>query len=210
MNRRTVHHVCSLGPLCHSSELLKVAELKKCSYPFDWIFSSYDMVIHCIEDNFKIFMDKSYYIDIKSDKCGHKYYHEELFNHRNPLRVETDYAYYERCISRFQNLLRCKDQHKLFLLINVNMTDVTDADTNAAITFNKEFSKYTTNYTLLVVFNVINKSDNYYKHTRYGNIDFLELHTLTSSRGVRFISDGDNEYLKNVILNNCNYSFEIV
>ncbi len=208
MNHRIVKHVCSLGSLCHSSELLKVAELKKCSYPFDWIFSSYDMVIHCIEDNFKMFMDKSYYIDIKSDKCGHKHYHEELFNHRNPLRIEEDYAYYERCISRFQNLLRCKDEHKLFLVMNVNMSEVTDADKAAVVDFNNKLSMYTTNYTLLVVFNVVNKPVNSYECTRNGNIDFLELHTLTSSRGVRFINDDDNEYLKNVILTKCNYLFQ--
>ncbi len=55
---------CSLGTLCHSSQLLKRNKLKKCSYPFDWIFSNCDIIHHCISDDFKIFLDKSYYINI--------------------------------------------------------------------------------------------------------------------------------------------------
>ena len=46
-------HFCSLGTLCHSSLLLKRNNLKKCSYPFDWIYSNCDNVIHCIKNKFK-------------------------------------------------------------------------------------------------------------------------------------------------------------
>jgi hypothetical protein len=69
-----VKYVCSLGTLCQSSQILKNNNLKKCSYPFDWIFSNYDIIIRCIEDDFKIFLDKSYYISRPDNKCGHSYY----------------------------------------------------------------------------------------------------------------------------------------
>ena len=54
-----IKYVCSLGSLCHSAQILKNNNLKRCSYPFDWIFSSPNMVIDCISDDFKKFLDKS-------------------------------------------------------------------------------------------------------------------------------------------------------
>jgi len=33
-----INYTCSLGSLCHSSQILKQNKLKLCSYPFDWIF----------------------------------------------------------------------------------------------------------------------------------------------------------------------------
>ena len=50
-----IKYTCSLGTKCHSSQILKINNLKVCSYPFDWIFSNCDNIIHCIEDNFNIF-----------------------------------------------------------------------------------------------------------------------------------------------------------
>jgi hypothetical protein len=50
-----INYTCSLGSLCHSSQILKRNNYKKCSYPFDWIFSNYDIIIDCLEDDFNIF-----------------------------------------------------------------------------------------------------------------------------------------------------------
>ena len=61
-----INYTCSLGSLCHSSQILKRNKYKVCSYPFDWIFSNYDNIIHCIEDNFQSFLDKSYYQSVHS------------------------------------------------------------------------------------------------------------------------------------------------
>jgi hypothetical protein len=51
----------SIGPNCSSSELLKSQNLKKKSYPFDSIFSSLEIIKHCIDDKFKTFLDKAHY-----------------------------------------------------------------------------------------------------------------------------------------------------
>ena len=59
-----INYTCSLGNLCHGSQILKRNNYKKCSYPFDWIFSNCENIIHCIEDDFNIFLDKSYYVSI--------------------------------------------------------------------------------------------------------------------------------------------------
>jgi hypothetical protein len=47
-----INYTYSLGNLCHGSQILKRNNYKKCSYPFD-----------CLEDDFNIFLDKSYYIN---------------------------------------------------------------------------------------------------------------------------------------------------
>ena len=40
-----INYTCSLGGLCHSSQILKRNNLKLCSYPFDWIYSNCDNII---------------------------------------------------------------------------------------------------------------------------------------------------------------------
>jgi hypothetical protein len=123
-----INYTCSLGSLCHSSQILKRNKLKLCSYPFDWIFSNCDNIIHCIEDNFNIFLDKSYYINISESKCGHSKYHSEMFNHRNPLNNINDNNYYVRCVKRFKKLLQ-KQEYKLFITTFPNRNNIYDYET---------------------------------------------------------------------------------
>jgi hypothetical protein len=63
------------------------------------------------------------------------------------------------------------------------MTYIEENIKNSIINFNNQFSKYTKNYTLLVIYNIINKKNNYLAFTHYDNINFLELHTLSYSNG---------------------------
>lgn len=44
---------------CYASYTPKTNKLKKCSYLFNWIFSNCDNVIHAIQDDFNIFLDKN-------------------------------------------------------------------------------------------------------------------------------------------------------
>ena len=106
MNKTRIVHVCSLGNYCHSSYLLKRLQLKVCSYPFDWIFTNIHMIKHIIEDNFTIFLNKSYYKSISHNRCSHLYYKESMFRHHNPLINMNDYNYFIRCINRFNSLLK--------------------------------------------------------------------------------------------------------
>ena len=101
-----INYTCSLGSLCHSAQILKRNEYKLCSYPFDWIFLNYYNILDCIQDNFNIFLDKSYYINISESKCGHLKYHDCMFNHHNPLINIDHYNYYKRCVDRFKILLQ--------------------------------------------------------------------------------------------------------
>ena len=200
-----INYTCSLGSLCHSSQILKRNNLKLCSYPFDWIFSNCDNIIHCIEDNFNIFLDKSYYINISQSQCGHSKYNNRMFNHHNPLINIDNYNYYVRCVDRFKNLLQ-KQYHKLFIMIFVNMNNINENIKNNIIDFNNKFSRYTSNYTLLVIFHIPNKQQNHNIFTYNDNIHFLELHTLSCSNGVEFSNHNDNIYLDNIIKSMYNFN----
>ena len=203
-----INYVCSLGSLCHSSQILKKNGYKKCSYPFDWIFSNCDNIIHCINDDFKIFLDKSYYVSIYNKKCAHKLYHNEMFNHHNPLIHVDDYNYFVRCVDRFRNLLK-KEEHKLFLMISVNQKEnLSDSFMNKIVDFNNKFSKHTQNYTLLVIYHVPDKEQHNHISTHIDNIHFIELHTFSKSNGVNFCNKQDDNYLDNVI--NSIYKFNIM
>ena len=107
-----------------------------------------------------------------------------MFNHRDP-RNETDYNYYIRCVDRFKNLLQ-KKEHKLFIMILTNKIEIVKNDINYIIDFNNKFSKYTSNYTLLVIFHITKKEKNYHIFTYNNNIHFLELHTLSISSVIIF------------------------
>ena len=52
----------SIGPYCDATGMLKKHNLRLSSYPFDYIFSSLELIKHAIEDKFHIFLDKCFQI----------------------------------------------------------------------------------------------------------------------------------------------------
>jgi hypothetical protein len=202
-----INHVCSLGGLCHSSQILKRNKLKVCSYPFDWIFSNTSMIIDCIEDGFAKFLDKSYYISVSPLKCKHSYYSQDItFKHHNPLKKRNHYNYYVRCVGRFKQLLKYQE-HKLFILTIPNMGCVNDDIKNNIIEFNNKLSKHTSNYTLLVILHVISRSQKH-EFTYHDNIHFLELHTLLNTSGLDFVDETDTLYFDDIL--KTKYTFNII
>jgi hypothetical protein len=191
-----INYVCSLGSTCHIASFLKENKFKITSYPFDWIFSNPTNVINCIKDNFKIFLDKSYYINIEEKICGHSLYHNKMFFHHNPLINEEHYNYYTRCINRFNNLLKYP-QNKLFIMM-ITMNKIDNEIKNDIINFNNRLDKFPKNYKLLVIFHLPNNSTNYHISTFNKNIHFLEFYSLSISNGSRFEDESDNIYFKNI------------
>lgn len=196
---------CSLGGLCHSAQLLKINGLKKASYPFDWIFSNIKMVKHCIEDDFKTFLDKSQYSDyttnttLRENQCEHSIYgemvfkgeHKVIFNHHNPLSSETDYAYLERCVDRFRELLK-SEEPKTFVMFE-GLDDITKY-----IDFGYFLNNYTNNHTLLVIQNEVSDIQNLIFYKRSG-LMILRLKTISPSSGVQFQDKSDEDYLNNTL-----------
>ena len=51
-----VHYVVSLGCMCAPAKHLQRLQLRLCAGPFDWIFSTPQMVTHCLQDDFACFL----------------------------------------------------------------------------------------------------------------------------------------------------------
>lgn len=104
----------SFGTHCYVAALLRRAGLRRFSGPFDWIFSSPGMARHCVEDDFKTFLDRTHYVPVPIEqranphffRCNHTFYLQEygvkwVFNHHNAWE-DDDYAYVQRCVDRFR------------------------------------------------------------------------------------------------------------
>lgn len=120
LTSQPISSVISLGTHCYTSAMLSRQGLKRFSGPFDWIFSSLEMVTHCLEDDFRAFLDASYYAPVPVERrvdgpehnlCDHGYYLENfhvrhVFNHTDPTSVEG-HAYLQRCVDRLRTVLTC-------------------------------------------------------------------------------------------------------
>ena len=93
------------------------------------------------------------------------------------------------------------------VLEQLNMNNIDENIKNMIIEFNNKFSKYTSNYTLLVIFQITNNEQNHI-FTYNDNIHFLELYTLSVSNGTSFIND-DKIYLDNIIKSKYNFNIKI-
>lgn len=106
---REFSHVFSIGSRCATAQLMRQAGLRQSAGPFDWIFSSPDMVAHCIEDDFNTFLDHSNYLPRpfpEKQSCHHLFYDElidqdVMFPHHDPSG-SRDYSYMVRCVNRFR------------------------------------------------------------------------------------------------------------
>ena len=210
-DRTTIHHVCSLGTLCLSAQLCKDMKLKLESYPFDWIYSSFKTIMHCINDDFKIFLDKLYYTDVKDKlvghrQCGHTLYHSNMFYHHDP-RNDDDYNYYKRCVERFRHLLTV-NENKLFMISFDNQLKNNCDDIKTQVSeLNKFLKTLANNYYILVVIHIPNQDSTYYTITSDDNINFLELYTKSRSYGTGFDNKNEYAYLQRTILDS--YSFQV-
>ena len=201
---------CSLGSLSHSSQILKRNNVKTNSYPFDWIFSSPEMIIDCVEDNFNKFLDRQYYVSKSDKQCEHMYYKKSdncIFRHHNPLIHIRDYEYFSRCVIRFKNLLSEKENVKLFTTIFVNQENDSHQLKQSLIDFNSKFSLYTTNYILLVIIHFPKSKERCYKIEENANVHFLILRTVSNSDGVRFNDETDNIFLDSILKTHKYFAF---
>lgn len=209
------NQVCSFGPFCHTGNLLQRLNIKIVSFPFDWLCTTPLIISDCIENNFHYFLDKTYYIlDEKDNHQVHKYYadhfhfNKALFAHSNPLQP-TAYEYLERCIKRFQILLKCADKKLFIISYMVTYTETVDSDFRAKLQIlNETLSKNTTNYDILCIINHPNQSAQSFSFDKMdNNIIILQLNTFSISHGVFFLNENDNLFLENIM--NSHFSFDI-
>jgi len=80
------------------------------------------MITHCIEDNFRLFLNKTKYVVLDQyGHCGHSFYGPRydrtvIFNHHN-VTEEKDYAHFVRAAERFRRLLDSAGA-KIFLSVS--------------------------------------------------------------------------------------------
>ena len=222
-----IQYFCSLGTICHPARLLQRIHVKNVSYPFDWLFTDEKIIIDVLNNDFNKFMDKSYYSDaahnFNDNGCGHSEYHEDFFFHKNP-RKEEDYLYYQRCITRFKDMLH-DNAEKLFIMMYA--PGLTKHPTEVYKLFEQEVSKediiadirlrgqnlnstlmnFTNNYKLLIVMSFGNNDKQSFELDRNGSVDYLILNTLAESTGVTFkdTHTADNSLLSGII---CEYYFK--
>jgi hypothetical protein len=205
--KQVIQHVCSLGTHCQSSQICKDAGLKYESYPFDWIFSSPNMIQEILHDDFRSFLNKELYIPHGSNKCGHTLYGLHMFNHHNPKTNSNHYSYFTRCVERFRTLLS-SNSHTLFLIIYVNMTrDAFDEIKQQVIDFNEYLSTRTQNHSICVVFHIPKHAIFTCTTEVYTNITFLIVYTRSMSGGSSFHDAQDNTRLRECIRNL--YDFQV-
>lgn len=153
------HKLFSVGFRCSSAGILKKLGVKNESHPFDWLVSRLDVIIDCIETQFTHFLNLSNYVFKITSTYGHMgtitenyicdehlyvnthyqpvdkldeqntYQYFLAIAHKN-ITDPVDYSYFERCIERFNQLLRCKE-HKMYLhisplFVNVNEEFIND------------------------------------------------------------------------------------
>jgi hypothetical protein len=117
--------------------------------------------------------------------------HKVIFNHHNPLSSETDYAYLERCVDRFRELLK-SEEPKTFVMFE-GLDDITKY-----IDFGYFLNNYTNNHTLLVIQNEVSDIQNLIFYKRSG-LMILRLKTISPSSGVQFQDKSDEDYLNNTL-----------
>ena len=110
-----------LGQNCNASWYIKSSGNKRASYPFDWLFTTPNILLDILDDNFQAFTNKELLIPHGLD-AGHERYHETLFGHRNPASNSSDRDYFQRCIVRWNELMKSQ-KPILFLTIVLNESD---------------------------------------------------------------------------------------
>ena len=203
----SIKYTCSLGPHCHSSYLLKSNNLKKASYPFDWIFTNHNIIKEILEDKFEKFLNKEYYIDIGLNKCGHQIYHSTMFWHHNPLKNVENYNYFVRCVNRFKDML-LSEEEKLFIYLVKDVKEINEHTfKNDMMILNETLKNHTTNFRLLSIVVFPNKEKQNYTFNSIENIDFIYIDTLSVSNGILFTNPTDNKYIS--IILKTKYTFNL-
>ncbi|CAL1157397.1 unnamed protein product [Cladocopium goreaui] len=166
-----VKHVISLGCRCSQASVYRALGQRRYALPFDWIFTSPQMVTHCLQDDFQSFLDRQQLyqngssfdaIGLKPGSAprerrliGHKLYSTltagvgkgTIFNHRDPLHNDEDYLYTVRCVERFR-LALASGERKLFVMLNLNRQLWLEPDILQLFT---ELQRRSRNFLLLVV-----------------------------------------------------------
>jgi hypothetical protein len=147
----------SIGPNCSTSDLLKLQNLKNKSYPFDYIFSSLEIIKHCIDDKFKTFLDREQYEPgICESSTRHRFYckyldtdvltKHHLVNGFNPLHPQ-DHKISSGNLFNHHDLINNEDHYERFKRRVERLLALIESETKIVFVY---YDMYTENYQELV------------------------------------------------------------
>jgi len=183
--------------------MLKDTNLKKESYPFDWIFSNLTTVQTIIKSDFSDFLNKDFMISSGPNRAHHTIYRQNMFNHHNPKDNDDHYNYFTRCVERFRKLLQT-NKNKLFVISFQNMPNSIEAiekSKNDVLQISEYISTQTTNYYIFAIYHIPSQTTFKIDISDIGNIKFLTLYTKSMSSGRILRDSGENKLLHNCLLN---------
>ena len=159
-------------------------------------------------------MDKELIVPKRGNaSAGHSYYHDDLFNHRNPLASDNDYSYLQRCCTRFTELLESQ-QNTCYLITLINEPE---KRLTWAKGFNKQFAlpegrrlesasnivEYLKEKNQNSKFILVDHYTDSIKPLQYGRINddvfFIEFHAMGKSTGVFYENELDDFCYKLVL-----------
>ena len=95
-NETTATKLVSLGYRCSAAGILKRIGRKEESYPFDWLISRLPVVQHCIETEFRYFLDPQQYVQQQTITA-----HYDIYNNNNTIPVCDETIYYNKYYADF-------------------------------------------------------------------------------------------------------------
>tara|TARA_B110001452_G_scaffold172140_1_gene144196 strand:- start:3589 stop:4878 length:1290 start_codon:yes stop_codon:yes gene_type:complete len=125
-----INHCVSVGPSCRAAEFLKhhPAGLRRYALPFDWIHSDTSLVRDCLDDGFRLLLDRCSMESVawtsQKRRARHTHLrtaaHAHIFEHHDPAEVDDDYKYLHRACDRLRRLLADGESRTLFLHLEVD------------------------------------------------------------------------------------------
>lgn len=200
---KSINYICSLGTSCPTASWIKQMKMKKCSFPFDWVFSNLNMIIDCIDNDFVKFLDRSLHIPHEKYKnsksvSGHKVYGGHIFHHHYILEDNT-YNYFVRCVDRFRILTK-KEENKLFIISFVNKKDnLSKKFVSNIVTLYKKLNSITNNFDLLVVYHKLGPKLGSEIVKLNKNIKIIVISTQSINNGFSIQNHTENTFYNNCI-----------
>jgi hypothetical protein len=210
----TIQYVCSLGSFCHTASHLQRYHMRNVAYPFDWVLSSPRMVMDCLRDDFRTFLDSTQHVTAEPGiSSNHLTYgamvwgknFDGVFNQHltfahKDVTTADDYSYYQRCVERFRTLLGSQES-KLFILIAQDM----EYDPQEIHEL-RDMLRQRTNSSHILCISLFNENESRYTFDQEDGIKYLKVYTYSRSDGRGFANARDNEYLQYLI--HCLYEFK--
>lgn len=193
-----------LGFSCSTATLLKSVNVRTASLPFDWIFSSPEIVSSMLSSNMEIFLDPKYLRPAEDpEKCHHDFFESvigvpgPIFPHHNPTRPEQR-QYFERTIARMHEVTASTEPLLLYAMFQNPIP--TDRLTHFFAALDRSFKNFT-----FLLYNWTYDPDHRDDSPEIETIDnrFIIYRQYTRSKmseGILFDDEADNVRAREVFL----------